>query len=301
MRLHRAYAKGLAGGGLAVAALLAAGCGTGARTSASAGGRGGGRAVAVLYAASLEHLMEGVIAPAFERASGYRLEGFAGGSDELVSEMRAGVRVADVFISASPKADAPLQRPGGRQRASWYASFATAPLVFGYDPRSPIAAQLRRRPWYEVLVESRWRIGRTDPKLDPKGKLTVEALEQAAAALGRPALRAALGQFEVFPEAALVGRLQSGQLDGGFFYANEAAEAGIPAISLAPIHDGATFTITIPTGAPDPGGAEALAAYLLGSRGRSMLKAHGLSVLTPHLSGSAAALPPSLRTLIPGS
>ena len=298
MRSRRTYAGGLAAAVLAAAALLVAGCGTSAKGVSSAGG---GRPVAVLYAASLEHLMEAVIGPAFDRASGYRLEGFAGGSDELVSEMRGGVRVADVFISASPTADVPLERAGGRQRAEWYVTFAKAPLVFGYDPHSAIAAQLRHRPWYQVLTEPRWRIGRTDPKLDPKGKLTVQALEAAAVDLHLPALHSALGRFEVFPEAALVGRLQSGQLDGGFFYANEAAEAHIPTVALAGLHLGATFTITIPTGAPDRTGAQAFVAYLLGSSGRALLAAHGLSVMTPTLSGSPALLAPSLRALIPGS
>src|SRR5579875_2885513 len=289
MRSRRTYAGGLAAALLAAAALLVAGCGTSAKGGSSAGGGG---PVAVLYAASLEHLMEAVIGPAFDRA---------GGSDELVSEMRGGVHVADVFISASPKADVPLERAGGRQRAEWYVTFAKAPLVFGYDPHSAIAAQLRHRPWYQVLTEPRWRIGRTDPKLDPKGKLTVQALEAAAVDLHLPALRSALGRFEVFPEAALVGRLQSGQLDGGFFYANEAAEAHIPTVALAGLHLGATFTITIPTGAPDPTGAQAFVAYLLGSSGRALLAAHGLSVMTPTLSGSPALLAPSLRALIPGS
>jgi molybdate/tungstate transport system substrate-binding protein len=286
-------------GALALAALLAGCAGSGAGKAGSKAGADG-RPVAVLYAASLEHLMEAVIAPAFDRAGGYRLEGFAGGSDELVGEIRAGVRRADVLISASPAANRTLERPGARQRVSWYVTFASAPLVFGYNPSSPIAAQLRRRPWYEVITQPRWRIGRTDPKLDPKGALTVQALSAAAEQLRRPALAQAISRFETFPEAALVGRLQAGQLDGGFFYANEATEAGIPSVALSPVHLGATFTITVPAGAPDRAGAQALVAYLLGGRGRATLAAHGLRVLPLRLSGSAAALSPQLRALLAG-
>ena len=49
----------------------------------------------------------------------------------------------------------------------------------------------------------------------------------------------------VFPEETLVGRLQAGQLDAGFFYAVEASAANIPTVSLgSKWRSSATYTIT---------------------------------------------------------
>ena len=84
-------------------------------------------------------------------------------------------------------------------------------------------------PWYEVLQEPGIKIGRTDPKLDPKGALTVQLLEHAEQIYKLPGLtRKVLGApdnpEQVRPEENLVGRLQSGQLDVGFFYSTETAD-----------------------------------------------------------------------------
>jgi molybdate transport system substrate-binding protein len=140
----------------------------------------------------------------------------------------------------------------------------------------------------------------TDPKLDPKGKLTVEAMDEAAAKLGMPELKSVLPKFSVFPEEDLVGRLEAGQLDAGFFYSNEAKEQHIPTVPIAPVAASATYTVTILKGAPNPAGAEAFVSYLLGPTGRATLQRHGLTVLSPTLHGSATALPAGLRSLLVG-
>ena len=50
--------------------------------------------------------------------------------------------------------------------------------MLGYDPSSKFGKQLAAgKPWYKVLTEPGILVGRTEPKLDPKGKLTVEAVE----------------------------------------------------------------------------------------------------------------------------
>src|SRR5205807_2904697 len=123
------------------------------------------------------------------------------------------------------------------------------------------------------------RIGVTDPKLDPKGKLTVEAMNAAAAALHKPSLGSLLSKFSVFPEESLVGRLEAGQLDAGFFYANEAKEQHIPSVTLAPMSESVTYTVAILRGAADPAAATAFVAFLLGPSGRATLAHHGLTVL----------------------
>jgi molybdate/tungstate transport system substrate-binding protein len=141
-------------------------------------------------------------------------------------------------------------------------------------------------------------VGRTEPELDPKGVLTVEAIDNAAAKLHDPRLKSALNSFPVYPETALVGRLQSGQLDAGFFYSAEAATAHIPTVSLKPVFKYALYTVTILNRDPDPAGAAALVRYLLSSTRHYTLKHSGFEPLRPKFSGHAGGVPKSLRAAV---
>ena len=288
--------RGLA---LVVAAIVLVGCGSSATSGSSSGSSSHGT-VSVLYAGSLANLMEHDLGPAFTHAHGYAFSGFGAGSTELVAQIKGGIRQGDVFVSASPKADNLLLGASNGNWITWYITFARAPLVIGYNPGSKFAAQFRSKPWYEVITQQGIRIGVTDPKLDPKGKLTVEAMNAAAAALHKPSLGSLLSKFSVFPEESLVGRLEAGQLDAGFFYANEAKEQHIPSVTLVPVKKNATYTVAILKKAPDPEGAETFVSFVLGASGRAVLKAHGLTVLSPKLTGASAAVPAKLRTLIGG-
>lgn len=263
--------------------------------------RAGGGTVAVLYAGSLVNLMEHELGPAFERASGERFFGYPAGSRALANQIAGKLRRGDVFISASPSVDEALMGKAHGDWVRWYATFATAPLVIGYNPESRFARDFASEPWYEVLAEPGIRIGRTDPRLDPKGERAIELLRRSEQAYGKPGLaRRVLGADEnpdqVFPEADLVGRLQAGQLDAGFFYANEATEMGIPMVRPeAAVDPAATYTVTVLERGPNPRGAAAFVAFLLGPRGRAILRQHGLSLVRPRVSGDAQAVPAALR------
>lgn len=293
-------------GSLALAvALFAVGCGTQGTSAPKAKAQPGAKgSVSVLYAGSLVNMMEHDLGPSFSRATGYRFQGYGAGSKAVANEIKGKLRRADVFISASPKVNALLEGKANGDWVGWYATFATAPLVIGYNPKSRFAQQLKTKPWYKVLAAPGFRLGRTDPKLDPKGALTVEFVGKAASYYGKPGLvQKILGQDEnpaqVFPEEDLIGRLQSGQLDAGFFYANEAAEANIPTIQLLPAIDPqATYTVTIVSGAPDPQGAFSFVRFLLGPKGQQILHSHGLTTPAPKLSGSPAAVPKGLTSLL---
>ena len=258
----------------------------------------------VLYAGSLSDLMERGIGPAFERATGDRFRGYAGGSQLLANEIKGRLRAADVFISADPRVDRSLMGKGNGDWIRWYIGFAQSPLVVGYNPRSAFAAEFGEKPWYEVLSRPGLRLGRTDPKLDPKGARTLELMQRAAAFYRLPGLaERVLGQpdnpRQIFPEEVLIGRLQSGQLDAGFFYASEAADAKIPTVTVPPaIAPSAAYTVAIPRGARSPPAAEAFLAFLLGPQGRDLLKRHGLDPVPPVLAGDAAAAPPAVRALV---
>jgi molybdate/tungstate transport system substrate-binding protein len=278
---------------LAILVLLLAGCGSSSKTSSPSSG---GKRVSVIFAGSLADLMESHIGPAFAKSSGFGYQGFGGGSTEDAMQIKSKVRQADVFVSASAKADAALEGAADGGWVSWYSTFATTPLVLGYDPKSKLGEALAHgTPWYRALAQPGVTVGRTDPKLDPKGALTVSALESAAAKLHDPGLLAKLSSFPVFPETTLVGRLQSGQLEAGFFYAIEANVAHIATVPLTPVTETASYTVAILNHSADQAGAEAFVRYLLASSRASTLTSNGLTPISPKLSGDAAAVPGGLR------
>jgi len=254
--------------------------------------------VSVLYAGSLVNLMETQVGPAFAKSSGDSYQGYGAASQEVANAIKGKVKTGDVFISASPTVDASLRGPGNGDRVRWYASFATAPLLIGYNPHSAFANDLRTQPWYDVLQKSGIRIGMTDPTLDPKGKLTVTALDAAESAYRLPTsfATAVEKKASVFPEQDLVGRLEAGQLDVGFFYSNEAVPAHIPTVPLGKVHEAATFTVTVLNHAKNATAGAAFVRYLL-TTAKPTLAAGGLKSTSLSVSGDRSAVPSSLRSL----
>jgi molybdate/tungstate transport system substrate-binding protein len=301
--LSRAAVPALWGPAVLASLVLAlSGCSSGTSPDVSSGTSSAHRPsgpVDVLYAGSLVTMMEDAIGPAFDGATGYTYSGFSGGSDALAAEIKGGTQVADVFVSASPKVDTSLEGPSNGSWVSWYAEFATSPLVIGYNPKSSFASQLLSKPWYDVVTQPGFLLGRTDPTTDPKGKLVVQALQQAASAHDLPALaQIATSATGVLPEETLVGRLQSGQLDAGFFYKSEAATAGIPIISIAPIRLSAEYTVTVLAKAPHAAGADAFVSFLFGNQGRAIMEHDGLSLVTPTVVTGPSHVPASLKSAL---
>lgn len=261
-------------------------------------------AVNVLYAGSLVNLMERGIGPAFDKTGNGAFQGFGQGSNALANQIKGRLRHGDVFISATPNVNNELMGEANGNWVSWYATFAQSPLVIGYNPSSRFAEALKTKPWYQVMQEPGIRIGRTDPKLDPKGRLTVELFEQASRLYKLPDLsRTVLGDEEnpaqVSPEETLVGRLQSGQLDVGFFYATETTELHIPSITLPPETAlGAHYTVTVLNNAANAAGAARFVSFLLGPEGARLLHEHGLELVKPSVTGDASRMPASLRSVI---
>lgn len=244
--------------------------------------------------------MQNQLGPAVKTATGHSVTGFSGGSTALATQIKGKVHAADVFISASPDVNASLQGSSNGNWESWYATFATSELVLGYNPKSTFASRLKTEPWYQVITESGFRLGSTDPATDPKGRLAEQALTDAAARHHDPALTKLAGeQSTVYPEETLVGRLQSGQLDAGFFYASEAAAAKIPTVPLTGADLKATYTVTILNRAPHEKAAEAFVAYLLGAKGQALLEGDGFTLVNPpHVTGNG--VPKSLRAVLSG-
>jgi molybdate/tungstate transport system substrate-binding protein len=289
--------------------LVAAACSRSSKTSAptsipppttAAPVAKGSGPVDVLYAGSLVDLMNKTIGPGFHAATGYTFNGTSGDSGTLANEIKAKTIVGDVFISANPSKNTGLEGTANGDLVSWYALFATSPVVLGYNPNSKFAPDLKTMPWYEVLAQPGILVGRTDATTDPKGALTVTILNDAAKTYNQPELsKLATDASTVFPENTLVGRLQAGQLDVGFFYGVEAAAANIATVPLTGVStQEAKYTITVLNNAPHMAGANAFVEYLLGPEGSAALTKAGMTLVTP--STVTGTPPASLQGVLSG-
>lgn len=289
---------GLAACGL----LLLAACGGASANRPSPSPKADDGTATVLYAASLEALLTNSVGPAFQSATGDTFQGQGANSGTIASGIASRTMSGDVFISAAASANAPLEGAAGGNLVTWYVTFASTRLEIAYNPNSAFARDFKRKPWYQVLQEPGIKVGRTDPTTDPKGKLTVAALQAAQSDDGLPATFASSVESEaqVFPEAALVGDLQSGQLDAGFFYSVEASAANISTtVGLGKAEQTAPYTITLLNNAPNRKAGTDFISYLLGRDGVKEMKAVGLTVLPYQVSGSRQDIPKQVQSLLP--
>jgi len=275
--------------------------------------------VSVLYAGSLTNLMEQGIGPGFQKQTGIGYQGQGAGSVALVNAIKDKTKSGDVFISADPDVNKSLMPDWER----WYLTFARTTMVVGYSAKSRFATDFEEakngsRPWYAVLEQPGLRLGRTDPELDPKGYRTLFTLELAADFYHQPSLeQQVLSQTAVFPEETLETRLESGALDAGFFYLNEAAEKQLPYISLPDeVNQGnaargaqyATVSYTSAKGQTFQGGpilytvgvlehghntaaGERFVEFLMSAEGQSVMQQHGLLAAPALYGGDRSAIP----------
>ena len=286
-----------------VAAILVASATTSAlgaiTTTAGASIKKGSGPVDVAYAASLQTIMEQVVGPQFNKATGYSFTGFSGASGTLSTEIKGGTLQADVFISANIATNLTLQGISNGNWENWYDVFANSPLVIGYNPNSTFATALKTEPWWKVVTQTGFRLGRTDPVTDPKGKLAVQAVTAGVQIYNYPGLAAVTASTSnIYPEQTLVGLLQSGQLDAGFFYASEAKAAHIPTVKLGGIKLAATYTVTILNNSPHAAAAAAFLEYLLGKKGTVNLRREGATIVKHRLIGDKTEVPKALRGLV---
>ncbi len=243
--------------------------------------------------------MQEQVGPAFTAATGYTLDNTSMGSTALATGIKGGTLQGDVFISASPAVNAALEGSANGSWVSWYAEFASSPLVLGYNPGGKFAQALKSQPWYSVVSQPGFLIGRTDPATDPKGVLAVTALDQMAQKHNLPALTTiASSTANVFPEQSLVGQLQAGQLDAGFFYGVEAAAANLKTVPLTGTKLAGDYTITILNKAPHSAAARAFVAYLLSKAGEKLLKRNGIVPFTPLKISGKASVPRSVKAIL---
>lgn len=284
--------------------------------------------VELLYAASLTAFVEDHLVPGARATTGLRVVAEPEGSVAGANRIRDAVRRPDLYVTADPGTVELL----GPFDPGWSIVFARGELVIGYAPSSRFAAVLDSArdgsvPWRTPLARPGFRLGRTDPDLDPKGYRSVWALREGAAATGPGAVRDRLlgllaDRTSVFPEAGLAVRVEAGQLDAGMFYLAEARAHGLRVIRLPPelgqgepglasvyaryeyvTADGhrvagrpIVYAFTIPGNAPRPAAAVDLAGWLLGPEGRALLSEGGLPPVVRVL-GDPARVPGALREI----
>ncbi|MBV9233440.1 MAG: extracellular solute-binding protein [Candidatus Eremiobacteraeota bacterium] len=265
---------------LALARILALGTAV-AFTGATHSG-GPAHPVSVLYAGSLVTPMEGPI-KAKLLDENVDFEGQPGGSKALAHLIAAGLRAPDVFVSVDPTL---IESLGARVASA--TTFAATSLGIGWSPSSRYAqlfndAAQGKRPLEQALETAGLRIGRTDPRLDPKGNYTMEAMRIW---LGAPGASRILGDPEnpaqIFPEEDLLARVDTGQADVGFFYRTEAIARGYRFLALpgkAALTDRITYTLAVLKDAPHPNEARSFARFILTGEGRPILERAGLRYL----------------------
>ncbi len=238
--------------------------------------------VSVLYAGSLVTPMEGPIKSALA-AQGIDFLGQGAGSKALANLISAGLKNPDVFVSVDPKLVIGL----GAKVSRAY-TFAGTSLGIGWSDKSRFASSFAaaaagKRTLLDALTMNGLVIGRTDPKLDPKGVYTIQAMTILA---GGPGEKRILGDDEnpaqTFPEEDLLTRIETGQADAGFFYKTEAIARHLHFLALpgaAAMSDKITYTIAVMKDAPHPHEADAFAQFILTGQGKAILQKAGVEYL----------------------
>ncbi|HUY41182.1 MAG TPA: extracellular solute-binding protein [Candidatus Dormibacteraeota bacterium] len=236
--------------------------------------------VTVLYAGSLVTPMEGPIAQALARQD-ITFEGEGRGSQEIANFITAGLRNPDVVIVVDPAIMARLAR-AGLIAQSWTLGGATLGIALAKHHPPSIRFDEANVPFSTQLLDgSGMRIARTDPRLDPKGRYTIEAVRMLVGARGeRQLFGADENPAQIFPEQDLLVRLETGEADWGVVYSTEARARHlefIPFPGRASMSDEIRYVVAVMKGAPHPKAARAFVEFLLHGTGRRILEAAGLA------------------------
>jgi molybdate/tungstate transport system substrate-binding protein len=331
--------------GLAAVAVAAAGCGSSSSPSSGGSASAPGSASAsakptgnvnVAYASSLQYLNEKVVSPTFTKAQGYKFVGHGGASTELANDITSGELSPDVFQSVGGDS-IKLIEP---KFTSWYVQYAGTSIVLAYNPKSKYAADFKAVAngsknvctlFSSTLQSPGFKLGRTDPNIDPQGRDFIMMVELAQSYCHLPSDTAAkiLGtsdfgtasSSQIYAESSLDSTLQSGQLDASSAFITQAVELKLPYVKLpdqinlgsaaekaayakatVKVKNGKTYkgspqVIDITTvGSKPSAGAIAFVKYTLSPAGLALYKEGGFTVLTPTLTGDKSAVPAAIQS-----
>ena len=323
--------------GIVCLGVAAAGCGSSSSStpaaSHSAAAKPAGTA-SVAYAASLVYLNEKIVAPAFQSSTGLKYSGRAGPSSGLQQEISSGQISPNVFEAVGGDNITPLFP----KFTKWYVQYAGTSIAVAYNPKSKYASDFNAiasgakpvKDLFTLMQKPGFKLGRTDPNLDPQGRAFIYMLELATAQYHLPSdtVSKILGTSnyadanspQIFDEAALPARLQAGQLDASSAYQSQAIQLHMHYISLpvtinlsspalASTYHNASITITgnvtkhgsplvidITTIAPPSSAGTAYVKYVLSPAGLALYRKGGYTVLKPTAFGTTSAIPSAISS-----
>jgi molybdate/tungstate transport system substrate-binding protein len=263
------------------AGLVAAGCSSSSSGSSSGSSSSPSSAAAqgtasVAYASSLQFLNEKVAAPAFTQSTGDKYSGRGDSSGALEADIAGGEITPNVFEAVGGDNITPLEP----KYTKWFIPYAGTQMVVAYNPKSKYASDFKAyadgkkslKGLFTLMETPGFKLGRTDPNIDPQGRDFIYMLELAQMHYGLPKNTVAkiLGtpdtgtpdtgtadSSQIYAESSLDSTLQSGQLDASSAFITQAVELHLPYIklpaainlgdqSLATQYAKATVTITPP-------------------------------------------------------
>jgi molybdate/tungstate transport system substrate-binding protein len=325
-------------GGLLVitcVALAAAACGSSSTTSSAPAKPTGTANLAA--ASSLTYLNEKVVGPAFTKAEGYKFSGQYNASGDLESDIASGEISPNVFESVGGDNITPLMP----KFTKWYVQYAGTSMVVAYNPNSKYASEFKAfadgsKPLsglFTLMETPGFKLGRTDPNIDPQGRDFIYMLELAQMYYHLPSdtVSKILGTTDwgtasspqIFAESSLDATLQSGQLDASSAFVTQAVELHLdyiplpPAINLGDMSMAAQYmkaSVTITSGGqkvtkhgspqvidltiigkPTSAGV-AFAKYTLSPTGLALYKKGGFTLFPLTVTGDSSAIPAAIKS-----
>ena len=240
-------------------------------------------------------------------------------------------RRIDVMASADSAVIQNLLIP---QYADFRIDFTTNEMIIMHTPHSKYADTINAGNWFEILLKPGVQYGHSDPNADPCGYRTLLTWQLAEKYYKEENLYNRLR--EKMPrknirakEVDLIALLETGELDYIFIYRSVAEqhkakyvilpdEINLRSTNKADFYKTAVlnitgkkpgewiekrgapmvYGITIPKNAPNPNGAAAFVAFVLGKQGQDIMKKNGQPEIIPPLVDQKDNLPEILKKTV---
>lgn len=236
-------------------------------------------------------------------------------------------RTCDIIAVSDYRVIDELLIPG---HATWNIKFATNEMVIAFHERSQGQETIDSLNWPILLLRDDIRYGRSDPDQDPCGYRTLQLFllsEKFYAKNGLSEAFTAKDRIFMRPkEVDLLALLETHTVDYIFIYRSVAEQHGLKYILLpADINlkdperaahyssvsvdirgrepgqkitlwgEPMVYSLTIPTGAPNPEAALAFAGFLLSEKGQAIMAKNGQPSVVPAVSGTYDEIPGELK------
>lgn len=255
----------------------------------------------------------------------------AAGSRQCARKIRDLGQRADVFGSADYRVVENLLVP---EHARFNIHFAVNEMVIAYNDESLQHLEITGDNWHGVLSDPEVRFGRADPNSDPCGYRTEMVFLLAEryfrdAGLANKLKEKHGGTFIRPKETDLLALLEAGEIDYLPIYRSVAEQHGLRFVRLPPevnlsdpahtslyqtarvtvtgktpgsrlelVGEPIVYSLTIPTNAANPAGAEEFIALALSREGREIFAENGQAPIVPPRVTGREALPIRLLAML---